>query len=1447
MFAKMSVQKPYTVAVGIILVLVLGAISFMNMTTDLLPSMNLPYIVVYTTYVGASPEEVEDQVTRPLEAAMATVGDLKNITSTSADNVSTITLEFNNGASMDTAMLELNAKIDTVAPSFPDGVGTPTMVKINPDMLPVIVAAVDMEGSDIIQLSEYVDSTLLGELEGIDGVASVSASGLIEEEITVSIQQELVDQVNSIILKEIDEELYEVEQQLIDGERQLNAAKSRLAKEGKAGLQQIDEALAQIQQGQTQMPQMTAQLQQQKLQLQQQLQETQAALPQLEAALAAMGQVSMGDQERQMLEQLQERLAQLNQEKDQAQQRLDQVNGQLAGTTPTPAPTATPQPTPGPTEKPRTTPRPNQQQEDALAALVGKATPTPAPTQAPTQAPAPTAAAVGDIQQEEESARWLGGVAYAAENPEDIQALEAEKARLEAQIAQLEGEIRQIEQSSAYQSLIQLSQAAAQKEELERQLAQAQAAIPQLEAGIAQLEEAAAKLEQGIVPGGYIQGIEEDTDLAQAEQTLIQTREEVSAQLRKAEDQIEAAQKELGEGRKEFEEEREKAFEEADLDGVITVTMIGQIIGAQNLSMPAGYLTEAGQDYLVRVGEEFQSVEELADTILFTLDLDSLKEVRLKDVAQVGITNNADTVYAKVNGNDGIMLSFQKQATYSTAQVADNILAKFEELHGRVTGLRFTPLLDQGVYIDMVIDSVLSNLMSGAVLAVLVLLLFLGDYRPTLIIALSIPTSVVVAFVVMYFTGITLNVMSLAGLALGVGMLVDNSIVVLENIYRLHNERVPILRACVTGTTQMGGAIFSSTLTTVCVFLPLVFITGIARELFTDMGLTITYSLMASLVVAMTVVPVLAAKVLRRQKPRKHRLFGAFLRGYDKVLASVLKFKLPVLVLTVALLAYSLNYAASMGTAFIPEVDSTQMTATLNTPLDATFEEKTALADQVLQELLQVEEVETIGVFDSGGAMSTITTAGTGSISYYIQLKEDKARRNTDIALEIQDRMREMGVDLSVKTNNMDITTLYGSGISVEVRGPELDQLRAYATDIAQKLAQIEGTVDVSDGQEETVPEVTLTVDKEKAIANNLTVAQIYQYVAMLVSDGVEVSTMTADGKSYAVMAVDNENLNLTREELADKTIEVEKTDGTIIQVRLGDVCDISETLSLSSINRAQQQYVVAASCGVDEDHNVGLINREVEELAASYPLEEGYSITITGEGDTIASTLGDLITMIALAVVLIYLIMVAQFQSFLMPFIVLFTIPLAITGGLLVLIFTGIELSMVAMLGFLILAGVIVNNGIVFVETVNQLREEGMEKRQALRQAGQLRMRPILMTALTTILGMSTMALGTGMGAELMQPLALVTIGGLTYGTLLTLFVVPALYDMFTRKTYTVRKIEQDDGPSAPSPQAEPSAESRTAPAQEAEPPQTAEDLDAEYAAFVAGADDDPPAQSPD
>ncbi len=1400
MFAKFSVKRPFTVAVGVIVVLVLGVISFMNMTTDLLPKMNLPYVVVYTTYVGASPEAVETTVTKPLEAAMATVGELKNISSVSSENVSTITMEFNDNANMDSAMIELNAVIDRVKPNWPSGVGTPTMIKINPDMMAVVVAAVAYEGKDIVELSDYVDNTLLGALEGIDGVASVSASGLIEEEITVSIEQEKIDEINSIILKEVDKELYKVEQELKDGEQKLLDAKRMLEKQGKAGIRQLDDAIGKL--DQSSLEPMIGELETQKTTLGKQLSDAQAAVTQLEAALAGLSQASMGESEKAALKQMRATLEALNAELSGHESALGEVEKQLAALDPaTPAPDQSPSPTPQPTPTPK--PRKEKQQRIKEIEKIDIAA-----ARGPVFSLLPAAHAAGDGGRTE---------------------LLAEKSRLEGEIESVKAQIKGLENSSVYQGLLTLEKASAQKETLEGQLAQAKGAIEQLPAAIAQIEQMTQKLKNGIIPGGVMEGIDQDTNVEDARAMLEKTRSDVKGQLSDASDMIEKNQKKLGEARKEFEEKREEAFKEAKLDGVITVQMISQIISAQNFSMPAGYLTEDGQDYLVRVGDEYTDVDDLAATVLFTMDLDTLKEVRLRDVADVGITNNADTVYAKVNKNDGVLLSFQKQSTYSTADVAHSVIDTFDRLQAATPGLHLTPLLNQGIYIDMIIESVLSNLMSGAALAILILLLFLFDFRPTLIIALSIPISVVAAFVTMYFTGITLNVMSLAGLALGVGMLVDNSIVVIENIYRLRGDGMPILEACVKGTQQMSGAIFSSTLTTVCVFLPLVFITGIAKQMFTDMGLTITYSLMASLLVALTLVPAMSSFVLKRQKKeKKHSIFDAIQNGYAKILSATLKFKLPVLVLALALLVYSGMQAVSMGTAFIPEVDSQQMTVTLSLPTDTTFEENTDLANRVLDELLTVSDIDSVGVF-SGGSAGLMTGGGGsgsgGSMTYYITLKADKAHRNTEIAREIEQKTEPIGCDLSIRTSNMDITMLYGSGISVRVLGPDLEILRAYATDIAEKMRAIPGVIDVSDGQEDTVPEITLSVDKEEAIKNNLTVAQIYQFVAQLVSDGVEVSTMTAGGKEYAVMAVDGKNLALTREELSNRTIEVKKADETI-QVRLGDVCQITEGSSLSSIRRDQQRHLVTASCGVDAGYNIGLVGREVEAIIEGYPVEPGYTVEISGESDTIASTLNDLILMVALAIVLIYLIMVAQFQSFLMPFIVIFTVPLAFTGGLLALILAGMEISMVGMLGFLILSGVIVNNGIVFVDSVNQMRIEGMDKRSALIETGRLRLRPILMTALTTILGMSTMAMAQGMGAEMMQPLALVTIGGLSYGTLLTLFVVPALYDMMTGKKMKVRKLEHADGERA--------QEGDGSGGDELPGPAQAEDLDAEFDAFV-------------
>lgn len=1400
MLAKLSVKKPYTVAVGVILVIVLGVISVMNMTTDLLPSMNLPYIVVYTPYVGASPEAVENTVTKPLEAALASVSELKSIASTSGDNVSVITLEFNDNASMDTAMLELNAKIDLVAPGWDDGVGTPTMIKVNPDMLPVVVASVDVEGLDIVALSDYVSDRLIGEMEGIDGVASVSAAGLIEEKVTVSIDQSLIDNVNSVILKEVDKELYKVEQKLLEGEEKLLDGKRRLDREGKQGLAQIAAALEQIRQARANLPQTIAGLQGQADQYRAQLDEAKAGKTQAEAALAQLPS-PMTEAEKAALARLREAVSGYQAQIDEKKTALNAVLAQLSAIDPS----AYPPVAAGMDGKEVTL-------DKALkngGKILRKGEATPAPTAAPEKQTHKEVRFKGNVKKRigkksaeavstpapQSAASYLTGWLLPAAFAEADGALEAEllaeKARLESEIAALQAQIDALEQSAAYRSLAQKEQIDAQRAAIMGQLAQANAAISQLESGIAMLQGYIAKLQSGIIPGGLVEGIDQDTSFDEAQRKLEEAQKTTKKMLADARAKINKAQKELGEGRREFEENREKAFEDAKLDGVITVPMISQIIAAQNLSMPAGYLTEDGQDYLVRVGDEFQDVDELRNTLLFTMDLDTLSEVRLGDVAVVEITNNAKDVYAKVNRNDGVLLSFSKQSTFSTAQVADNVLAKFSAMEAAHPGLRLTPLVDQGVYIDMIINSTLENLVWGGLLAILILLIFLGDYRPTLVVALSIPLSVVVALVAMYFTGITINVMSLAGLALGVGMLVDNSIVVIENIYRHHSDGMPILDACVTGTGQVASAITSSTLTTICVFLPLVFITGIAKQLFTDMGLTITYSLLASLLVAMTLVPAMCSWLLKRTKERKHRVFSAIQRFYRACLSLSLRVKIPVLLLVVVLLGYSGLRAVNMGTVFMSDVDSTQMTANLTFPLDFTKEQQHELTDRVMEKMLTVKDVQTVGVFGGGNAALSMITGGgsANSIAFYLNLSEDKTRRNTVIARDIQSAVAPLGCDLTIKTNNMDITTLYGSGISVDVKGPDLDILRGLATDIAGRLAQIEGVTDVSDGQEETVPEITLTVDKQTAVENGLTVAQIYQFVYQLVMDGVEVSTLTTGGKEYTVMAVEGKNLNLTREELSDRTIEVKKAEETI-QVRLGDVCSIGETESLSSIRRSDQQHTISASCAVDADHNVGLVGRDVTAMLETVDLPEGYTAAISGESDTIASTLKDLALMILLAIVLIYLIMVAQFQSFLMPFIVLFTIPLAFTGGLLGLQLAGMELSMVGMLGFLILAGVIVNNGIVFVDSVNQMRLEGMGKREALLESGRIRLRPILMTAITTILGMSTMAAGNGMGSEMLQPMAVVTIGGMIYGTLLTLLVVPIMYDLLAPREMKARKI---------------------------------------------------------
>ena len=1584
MLSKFSVKKPYTVIVGIILVIVLGVISFANMTTDLLPNMDLPYVAVYTTYVGATPEQVESDVTRPMEASFATLSDISGITSTSAENLSIIILEFESGVDMNSVLIELSSQIDMLRGSWSDSVGAPVVMQINPDMLPVSIASVSLEGADVRELTDFVDETLLPKLEGIDGVASVSVSGAVEETVSITIDEDRIELLNSLILREVDEELADVEAQLNSAQAQISEGKRLLAREKSNALGQIDDALSQLSDEALSEPLAQAQAQRETLQTQ---------LAQTEAAIAAMEALtSLTPEQQAQLDALNAQLAALRTQRETKQAELEALQGavtdpaaqaqyeealarreellgqrasletyieeqtlrdpealraridaldaqiveneasfaalegeiaalnaqadalgaqvaaleeQIAAAEATPAPSVEPSPSATPTTSATPT---------ASTAPTSSATPTasPLPSGEATQPPFISSPSLTRGEGGGMIAQLFGGAAVAEEVPvetlreqlteaqaalaaveaqlgereaaraEQTQALELDKARLaeyrdtlasleasgtgedtqeriaEAQrqidaidaeldeldatiaaleagqlpdeerqvkiaalteeIAALETSIAAIEDSEAYRMLL----LATDEDAYNQQYAALSAAQAQLSAGLAQLDGMLAKLENGIIPGGMIEGVDEDTSIEDARAALSSARSQALSAFASAESQLSSADSELAQARSEFYEQRDAALEDAGLDGVITMEMVSAMIGAQNFSMPAGYVGEGDASYMVRVGDEFFSLNELKNMRLFSLGMETVDVVSLSDVASVEITDNAADVFTKVNGEDGMLLSFQKQSNQSTADVAGNITAELEALSSQYEGLSFVELMNQGDYIDIVIDSVLDNLLWGAALAILVLLLFLLDFRPTLIIALSIPISVVIAFVAMYFTGITLNVLSLSGLALGIGMLVDNSIVAIENIYRLHNEEgVPVLRACVEGVKQISGALMASTLTTVCVFLPVVFVQGITRDLFSDIGLTITYSLLASLLVAMTVVPTMSAAVLKHSRPHKER-FEKVRRGYAKLLRGALRAKVLVLLLAVALLGYSVWETMQMSMSFMPEVSSPQMNATLAFAEDMSEEEKESAAMELMDGMLSVPSVEAVGM--TSGSMMGIGGGEEGlgeSLTYYIIVDEAMERSNAEIGADISALGAQAGLDVSVQTSSMDISMLSGEGISINIEGDDLPTLRQAAAEVAEIARGVEGAGDVSDGLEESVPELTVTVDKNAANEEGLTVAQVYQFVATKLAGVQEITQVTLDGKEYPVTVADGRDLALQPQDIENLEIEVTQQDG-VKMVRVGDIATVDETMSLSSIARREQQRTVTVTMNAAEGHALSKVSDALEEALSTYTPPAGCTVSLSGENETVRSIMDDLVLVIAVALVFIFLIMVAQFQSFKSPIIVMFTIPLAFTGGLLALLFTGMDLSVVAMVGFLLLAGVVVNNGIVFVDCVNQLRIGGMSKREALIETGRMRLRPILMTALTTILGMSTMALGTGMGAEMMQPMAIVSIGGLTYATLMTLFVVPVLYDIVNGEKMKAREIEMiresaglrddaellGDGQSAPQGEAKAAAE---------------------------------------
>lgn len=1416
MLSRFSVKKPMTVFVAVVLVLILGVMSFINMTTDLLPNMDLPYAVAYTTYIGASPEQVEQSVTKPMESALAATSGLKNITSVSQENVSIVVMEFEEGTGMDSAMIEMNAALDQLSGSLPDAAGSPILMKINPDLLPIMVLAVDSDSMARQELSEFTTSTVIPALERVDGVASVSGSGLLESQIRIELDQSRIDALNEKVLTAIDGSLADAEKQLKATRKQITEGKKKLEEQSGTAYAQLVAAAGQLSgiKDQTTIGSTLNSAEVKALQ---------AVLDQYDAMVklqkdyndAETAARALGAADYAKLQLLQTNRTTLRANLKAAENTLKAADAAL---------------------------KELGSSEDALQKEL-----TDAEAQRDAAQAAYNAAAAGAPERLKEDAGWQALQQREAEKQAEIAELEKQladdpdNAELQAKLNTAQAALAAIKtEQTAYINrndpetvkanealtaaqnsvtraegrLETYRQSAAAKAEAEKTLAEGTKAldentaaikkilgeengkkwieshdkvqddygtIAELNAAISALEPRIPELKKELETAKASQK-ELDaalSELDKAQSQLETGKLELSQQLILATVQLQQAEQALNEAEEQFRQQRDAAYKAAGLNGILTQSAVSQLFMAQNFSMPAGYIQSADGRLALKVGDKFTDLQELENWVLFDYSVGDVGQIRLSDIADVRLADNAGELYAKINGNDGVLLTVQKSSVASTSGACRNLYDAMERLEEKYEGLHLTALSDQGQYIDLVIRSVLQNLLFGALLATAILLLFLRDLRPTVIVAFSIPISLLFAVVLMYFTGVTLNIISLSGLALGVGMLVDNSIVAIENIYRLRQLGYNAATAAVHGCRQIAGAITASTLTTVCVFVPILFTGGLTRQIFADMGLTIAYSLGASLLVALTLVPALSGKILTGDAAGKkpNRLLSRMMENYEKLLRLVLRHKAPVLLGAVALLIVSGLLAVGMGTAFMPEMDSPQVSVSIEMPEDATTAQGREMCDTVIDRILSVDGVDTVG------AMEGQTMMGGGDLSLYVLLQQKRSGTSQQIAKEIEAACTDLDCTVTANGSTMDMSMMTGgSGIRLAVTGDDMDTLRSAAAELARAVSAVEGVASVSDGQEENSTEVRITVDKAKAAEYNLTVAQVYQQVAAAVLSQTTATDITVNGSDLPVVVVPDDRDITTRE-----TLEELELTGTQNQqdceVRLSEIAAVTEAASSAAIHRENQSRTVTVTAQIADGYNIGLVSREVEKLLTDYQMPEGCSYAFEGENEMIRSTMGDLALMIALAVALIYLIMVAQFQSLLSPFIVLFTIPLAFTGGLLGLWITGKELSVIAMLGFLMLAGVVVNNGIVFVDYVNQLRLEGRERTEALVQTGRDRIRPILMTALTTIFGLVTMALGLGSGGDMLQPLAIVTIGGLAYATLLTLFIVPAVYDIFLKK----------------------------------------------------------------
>jgi len=856
----------------------------------------------------------------------------------------------------------------------------------------------------------------------------------------------------------------------------------------------------------------------------------------------------------------------------------------------------------------------------------------------------------------------------------------------------------------------------------------------------------------------------------------------------------------------------------------ISLEYLANILRSENVNLPGGTVKKGSWELSVKTTGEFGSVQEIEQMLI---PLPTGSTVQLKDLADIELKPDQQTTISKTNGNPGVSIAVQKQSASNTVKVSEAAQAEMQSIQNELRGVKLDVVRDNAVYIKRSLNQVGSHGMAGALLAVFILYIFLRNVRSTLIIASSIPISIIATFCLLYFSSITINMMTLSGLMLGIGRLVDDSVVVLENIYRFRQNGYSRVEAAVKGSSEVIIAVMASTLTTVAVFLPIVFVQGLTSTLFRQFALTIAFSLGASLVVAMTLVPMLSSVLLKvdRRKPPVNgfsslleaeggivdvndnpqelfrplkiidTLLGKFDLGYQKLtetykklLVWALGHRKKVIVITTIVMFVSMASVAVVGTEFFPTTDEGLISISVTLPDGAKVEDTAAIMGEIEKKIAGIPEIDTV-FMDAGSSGQMGFSGAKGNRGSFSVKLADLSKRKRGVT-EISDQMRDLTKDIPGARIGITVAqsmTMGGtsSPVSITVKGDDLEALKKIGDDFVGIVKKVPGTREVKSSYEDGIPEVEVKIDRKTAVQYGLTAGQIANAIKASIS-GTTATQYKYEGTEIDVKIKGDESYNQNMQALE----QIPVSTGQGFAVTLGQVANIAVNRGPVSINRDNQVRTISVTSELS-GRDVGSVSKDIQAQLDQYTMPDKYYYEVGGQQKEMVKAFSDLFLALGLAVVLVYMVMASQFESLVHPLVIMFSMPLGFAGAFLGLFITGKPLSVMSIIGLIMLVGIVVSNAIVLVDYINTRRKVYNEDpRTAIINAGPIRLRPIIMTTLTTVLAMLPLSLGIGEGSELQSPMGIVVISGLTFSTLVTLVIIPVMYTLFDEFGNKVKKF---------------------------------------------------------